>query len=45
METTPELNKTDFSEVLEQLTDENQQEILGVLEALYFAQNTEDNTA
>jgi len=42
MDTTPEQGKIEFSEVIDQLNDENQQEILGVLEGLYFAQNTQE---
>lgn len=41
METTTEQSKIEFSQVLDQLNEENQQEILGVLEGLYFAQNME----
>jgi len=43
METIAEQGKIEFSEVLDQLTEENQQEILGVLEGLLFAQNKKDN--
>ena len=42
MEITLEQGKTKFSEVLDQLTDENQQEVLGAVEALYFAQNAQN---
>jgi len=43
METVAEQSKIEFSEVLDQLNEENQQEILGVLEGLYFAQTSEEN--
>jgi len=43
METATEQREINFSEVLDQLNNENQQEILGVLEGLFFAQNKEEN--
>lgn len=42
METAIEQSKIEFSYVLDQLTEENQQEVLGVLEGLYFAQNIQE---
>ena len=38
-----EQRKIKFSDVLDQLTDENQQEILGVLEGLYFVHIMDNN--
>ena len=38
-------SKKQLHEAVEQLTDENQSYLLGVLEALYFAQNEREMTA
>jgi len=43
METIAEQSKIEFSDFLDQLTEENQQEILGVLEGLFFSQITENS--
>ena len=46
MESHTELREMQLHEAIEQLTDENQSRILGVLEALFFAQHeTEGETA
>jgi len=42
METPNSQSTINISEVLCQLTEENQQQLLAVLETLYFAQNTQD---